>query len=66
MLDKALALIALSSLIGFVSILITYIDEIDLTVVSVVVLIMAAYDFFLLNRAGPKSGGRAVEQETRR
>jgi hypothetical protein len=65
MLDKALATIALASLIVFVGVLITYIDEIDLTIVSVVVLIMAAYDFFLLNRSQPKPEDRTVRQEGR-
>jgi hypothetical protein len=66
MLDKFLALISLASLIGFVSVLITYIDEIDLTLVSVVVLIMAAYDFYLLNTAKPQAEDRAVEEEASR
>lgn len=65
MLDKVLATIAIASLIGFVSVLITYIDELDLTVVSVVVLLMAAYDFFLLNRSQPKPEDRAARQESR-
>lgn len=65
MLDKVLATIALASLIVFIGVLITYIDEIDLTIVSVVVLIMAAYDFFLLNRSQPKPVDRAVQQENR-
>jgi hypothetical protein len=65
MLDKVLATIALAALIAFVSVLITYIDEIDLTIVSVVVLIMAAYDFFLLNRSQPKPDDRAARQEGR-
>jgi hypothetical protein len=61
MLDKVLATIAIACLIGFVSVLITYIRELDLTIVSVVVLIMASYDFFLLNTEG--SGQRTDEQE---
>jgi hypothetical protein len=65
MLDKALAVIAIASLIAFMGVLITYIREIDLTVVSIVVLIMAAYDFYLLNTAPPQSGDRPVEPETR-
>jgi ABC-type antimicrobial peptide transport system permease subunit len=65
MLDKVLATIALASLIVFVGVLITYIDEIDLTIVSVVVLIMAAYDFFLLNRARPKPENGAAQQQSR-
>ena len=59
MLDKALAAISIASLVAFVSVLIVYIAEIDLVVVSVVVLAMAAYDFFLLTRSEPQSGERA-------
>ncbi|HZA66109.1 MAG TPA: hypothetical protein VE592_04115 [Geminicoccaceae bacterium] len=66
MLDKALAVIAIASLIAFVGVLISYIEEIDLIVVSVVVLIMAAYDFYLLNTAKPEAEDRAAEQETPR
>ena len=63
MLDKALATIAIACLIAFVSVLITYVEEIDLTIVSVVVLLMAAYDFFLLNTAKTNPDDRSVEQE---
>ena len=66
MLEKALAAIAIASLTAFMGVLITYIREIDLTVVSIVVLIMAAYDFYLLNTGKPESEDRAVEQDTRR
>ena len=66
MLDKALAAIAIAALIGFMGVLITYVREVDLTVVSIVVLIMAAYDFYLLNTAPPQSKDRSVEQDTRR
>ena len=63
MLDKALAAISIASLVAFVSVLIVYIAEVDLVVVSVVVLVMAAYDFVLLNRSQPDSGERAAERE---
>jgi len=63
MLDKALAAISIASLVAFVSVLIVYIGEVDLVVVSVVVLVMAAYDFVLLNRSQPDSGERAAERE---
>ena len=66
MLDKALAVVAIASLITFMGVLITYIREVDLTVVSIVVLIMAAYDFYLLNKAPPQSEDRPVEQDTSR
>jgi hypothetical protein len=63
MLDKALAAISIACLVAFVSVLIVYIGEVDLVVVSVVVLLMAAYDFFLLNRSQPQSDERAAEHE---
>jgi hypothetical protein len=63
MLDKALAAISIASLVAFVSVLIVYIGEIDLIVVSAVVLALAAYDFFLLTRSPPQSGERAAEPE---
>jgi hypothetical protein len=66
MLDKALAAISIASLVAFVSVLIVYIGEVDLVVVSVVVLVMAAYDFVLLNRSQPHSDERADEHETPR
>ena len=63
MLDKALAAISIACLVAFVSVLIVYIGEVDLVVVSVVVLLMAAYDFVLLNRSPPQSDERAAEHE---
>lgn len=63
MLDKALAAIAIACLVAFVGVLIVYIAEVDLVVVSVVVLLMAAYDFVLLNRSPPDSSERAAERE---
>ena len=63
MLDKALAALSIACLVAFVSVLIVYIGEVDLVVVSVVVLVMAAYDFVLLNRSQPDSGERAAERE---
>jgi len=66
MLDKALAALSILCLVAFVSVLIVYIGEVDLVVVSVVVLVMAAYDFVLLNRSQPQSDERADEHETPR
>jgi len=67
MLDKALAAIAIACLVAFVSVLIVYIAETDLVVVSVVVLAMAAYDFVLLTKSPPKSGDeRAAEHKAPR
>lgn len=50
MTDRILALIAFLSLAGFVAILVTYVNHIDLTIVVVAVVVMAAIDFILLNR----------------
>jgi len=55
MLDKVFAVISLAGLVAFVAILVTYVAEIDLTIITVVVLVMAAIDFYLLNRSPPKS-----------
>ena len=63
MLDKALAAISIAGLVAFVSVLIVYIGELDLIVVSVVVLAMAAYDFFLLTRSPPQSGEPAADHD---
>lgn len=53
MTDKILALLAYAALFGFVAILMSYVGHIDLIVVIVVVLVMAAVDFILLNRSQP-------------
>ena len=66
MLDQALAVISLACLVAFVGVLIVYIAEIDLTLVSVVVVVLAAYDFFLLTRPQPKPDERAAEQRAPR
>ncbi|MEZ5931358.1 MAG: hypothetical protein R3F54_05315 [Alphaproteobacteria bacterium] len=55
MLDKILALISIASFIGFISILIYYVTEPDLTIICIIVLVMAAFDFFLLTRNKPKT-----------
>ncbi|MGI9436107.1 MAG: hypothetical protein ACR2Q4_14980 [Geminicoccaceae bacterium] len=50
MLDKVLALISVTGLIVFVGILVYYVAEPDLTIICVVVLLMAVFDFYLLTR----------------
>lgn len=57
MLDKVLAALSIACLIAFVSVLVTYIDEIDLTIITAVVVIMALVDFYLLTMR-PKSDGQ--------
>lgn len=46
MLDKSLAIISLLCLIAFLGVLVFFVKETDLTVIAVVVVIMAAYDFY--------------------
>ena len=55
MVDKILAVISLAGLITFVAILVVYVAEIDLTIITFVVLAMAVVDFYLLTRSAPKS-----------
>ena len=57
MLDRFLALISILTFAGFVGILIYYVTEPDLTIICVVVLLMAFFDFYLLTRARSRSGG---------
>jgi len=48
-LDKVLAVLSLCGLVTFMGIVVYYIAEPDLLIVTVAVLLMAAYDFFRLN-----------------
>lgn len=54
MLDKAFAVLALACFATFAAVLVVYVAEIDLTIVTAVVVLMAAVDFILLNRANRK------------
>ena len=47
MLDTVLKLVALASFAAFVAFLPIYVPDLDLTAVMVIVVGMAAYDFFL-------------------
>ena len=60
MLDKILAVTSLLCLIGFVAILVYYVREPDLTIVIVIVMVMAIYDFYLLTK--PKSNAKEQER----
>lgn len=62
MLDKFLALISIASFIGFVGILIYYVTEPDLALISIIVLAMAAFDFFLLTRSQPKADSEPTDR----
>jgi len=46
MLDKVLAIISITALIGFMGIVLVYIDEIALWIIVCTVLLMAVYDFY--------------------
>lgn len=58
MIDKIIAITSLLMLIGFMSIVASYINEPDLWVVVVIVLVMAVYDFWRTFRSnGNKRAG---------
>lgn len=59
--DRILAVLSLASLAAFVSVLIWYIAEIDLTIITIAVLIMAALDFYLLTVRSQSDEGRSTD-----
>ena len=58
-LDRFLAAISLASLVAFVGVLVWYIAEVDLTIITIAVLILAAIDFYLLTMKS--DDGRSTE-----
>jgi hypothetical protein len=50
MLDRLLALCSIVGLIAFMGIVVAYVAEPDLAIITAVVLVMAVIDFFLLTR----------------
>ena len=60
MMDKLLALISIICLAGFVGILIYYVAEPDLAIVCIVVVLMGAFDFYLLTRSKPATDQNAA------
>ncbi len=48
MLDKGLATIAIIGLIVFVSVIIVFVPEPDLTIITIIVMAMAVFDFYLM------------------
>ncbi len=50
LLDKFLAVVSLAGLFLFIGVLMVKVDEFDLRLICGAVLIMAAIDFFLLNK----------------
>lgn len=55
MFDRILAAVSIASLVAFMSVLVSYIAELDLTIITVVVLAMAVVDFYLLTKPASKS-----------
>ncbi|MGI9412320.1 MAG: hypothetical protein ACR2PM_01530 [Hyphomicrobiales bacterium] len=55
-LDRALAAFSVLLLAGFLSIVVWFVKEVDLTIVCVVGVLMCAYDFWRTLRA-PDQGG---------
>jgi hypothetical protein len=62
-LDKVLSVFSLGCLIAFMAIVVYYIAEPDLTIVTVVVLLMAAYDFYRLNTSDKPRPPRGPDAE---
>ncbi len=58
MLDKILAVISLAAFIGFMLIVLIWINEIDLWIISVMVMLMAVFDFIYETR---NAGGSSKE-----
>lgn len=59
MLDKILATISLLMLIAFMGTVIGFVKEIDLAIVTIIVLAMAIYDFWATLRRGHGSTTRS-------
>ena len=59
--DRILAALSLASLAAFVGVLIWYIAEIDLTIITIAVLIMTAIDFYLLTVKSPSKDERPTD-----
>lgn len=60
MLDKVLATISITTLIGFMAIVVVWVNEPDLWIVTVIVLAMAVFDFVQTIRHADK---KAEERE---
>ena len=59
MLDKVLATLSIVLFIAFVGIVVIYVKEVDLTIIIVAVVIIAAYDFWKALRTNGKKGDAA-------
>ena len=56
MFDKFFACFSMLCLIGFVGIVLWFVDAWDLRIISIIVLCMASYDFYLLAYKKQKDG----------
>jgi hypothetical protein len=61
MLDKVLAILSLAGLYGFMGLVISYIAEPDLIIITVAVLLMAAYDFYRLTTTDKRKSAHRSE-----
>lgn len=57
MIDKFLAVVSLACLIGFMGVIIWFVPDPDLVIVTIIVLAMAVYDFY--REAFRKGGGKS-------
>ncbi len=56
MFEKVLAVVALLTLAAFVGVVVWFVPELDLAIVTIVVLGMAAFDFYLVTFRKKNSG----------
>ena len=52
--ERVIAIVALATLIGFMGIVLGFVTEPDLIVITVIVLVMAGYDFYRQLTGKPK------------
>ena len=52
--ERLIAVIALACLVGFMAIVLGFVTEPDLIVITIIVLVMAGYDFYLQLFRKPK------------
>lgn len=57
MLDKTLGIAAIIMLIGFMGVLVIFVPDFDLILVTLVVTLMAAYDFYITLFKGKNGNG---------
>jgi uncharacterized protein YqgC (DUF456 family) len=57
MIDRALAIVSLAGLAAFLAVVVIYVPDVDLAIVTLLVLALAAYDFFASAFRNKRSGG---------